>query len=220
MLASFLAVAVASALAGGTFTGFHSHVAVRLIPRCPPPARCLRPTVVRQMKDETTRIWSLLDVRIDWIDSSRPAATDGAVDLAVLLEESGEPDPGWFAERGVLLALIHEPDVPCGTGVIRMWVAQARRHAASVRLQGVAFDSLPQALVDLLLARSLGRALAHEIGHYLFGNGHTVHGLMRASFTPAELIEPITPARYGFDAGDRKDLPSCRAVAGVRHLDP
>lgn len=215
MLASFVAVAVASALAGSTSTGLRSHVTVHLIPRCALPARCLRPTVVRQMKDETSRIWSLLDVQIDWIDSNQPAAaTDTVVDLAVLLEESAEPDPAWFARRGLLLALIHEPDLPCGTGVIRMWAAQARRHVASVRLQGLPFESLPQTLEDLFLARSLGRALAHEIGHYLFGTGHTLHGLMRPSFTSAELIEPITTARYGFDAADRKDPPSCRAAAG------
>src|SRR5438034_600193 len=131
MGASFVALAVASALAGGTFTGLRSHVGVHLIPRCARPSRCLPPAVVRQMKDETARIWSLLDVRIDWIDSTQPvAASDTAVDVAVLLEESAEPDPAWFANRGVLLALIHEPEVPCGTGVIRLWVAQARRHAA------------------------------------------------------------------------------------------
>ena len=206
MGASFVALAVASALAGGTFTGVRSHVTVHLIPRCARPARCLPPAVVRQMKDETSRIWSLLDVRIDWVDSMQAAAeTNTAVDVAVLLEETAEPDPGWLTQHGVLLALIHEPDVACGTGVIRIWAAQARRHAASVRLQGLPFDNLPRALIDLLLARSLGRALAHEIGHYLFGSAHTVHGLMRASFTPAELIEPVTEARYGVDAPHRKE---------------
>jgi hypothetical protein len=214
MGASVVAIAVASALAAGTFTSFRSNVAVHLIPRCPRPARCLPPAVIQQMKDETSLIWSLLDVRIDWIDSDRPAAvSDTAVDVAVLLEESAEPDPTWLVNRGVLLGLIHEPEVPCGTGVIRLWAAQAKRYASSVRLQGVAYDSLPQALVDLFLARSLGRALAHEIGHYLFGTAHTAHGLMRSSFMPAELIEPVTAARYGFDARDRKDLPSCRAIA-------
>jgi hypothetical protein len=214
MGASIVAIAVASVLAGGTFMGFRSNVTVHLIPRCARPARCLPPEVIRQMKDETSLIWSLLDVRIDWIDSDRPAAeSDTVVDVAVLLEQSAEPDPTWFANRGVLLGLIHEPEVPCGTGVIRLWVAQARRYASSVRVQGVAYDSLPQALVNLFLARSLGRALAHEIGHYLFGTAHTAHGLMRASFTPAELIEPVTAARYGVDARDRKALPSCRAIA-------
>src|SRR5438067_255039 len=195
MLTSFMAVALA----------------VQLIPRCAPAAHCLRPTVVRQMKDETSRIWSLLDVRIDWIDSRHAAAATGApADVAVLLEESAEPDPGWFAAQGILLALIHEPELPCGTGVVRVWATQARRYAASIRLQGLPFESLPQALGDLFLARALGRALAHEIGHYLFGTAHTSHGLMRPSFTPAELIEPITSVLYGLDARDRKDRHNLR----------
>ena len=64
------------------------------------------------MKDETSRIWSLLDVRIDWVDSMQAAAeTNTAVDVAVLLEETAEPDPGWLTQHGVLLALIHEPDL-------------------------------------------------------------------------------------------------------------
>jgi hypothetical protein len=39
------------------------------------------------------------------------------------------------------------------------------------------------------LARALGRAAAHELGHYLLASReHSSHGLMRARFSAAELI--------------------------------
>jgi hypothetical protein len=40
-----------------------------------------------------------------------------------------------------------------------------------------------------LLARAMGRALAHEIGHYLLGSkAHTAKGLMQAKLTAAQLF--------------------------------
>ena len=46
----------------------------------------------------------------------------------------------------------------------------------------------------LLIARALGRALSHEIGHYLFQSRvHTRHGLMRATWPSDEL--------FSFDRG-------------------
>ena len=42
---------------------------------------------------------------------------------------------------------------------------------------------------DLLLSRAMGRALAHEMGHYLFASKtHAAHGLMRAVHTAPELF--------------------------------
>jgi hypothetical protein len=46
--------------------------------------------------------------------------------------------------------------------------------------------SLPPRLHDELVARVMGRAVAHEIGHYLFGPAHTTAGLMRARHSTAD----------------------------------
>jgi hypothetical protein len=44
---------------------------------------------------------------------------------------------------------------------------------------------------EVLLARTMGRALAHEMGHYLLGSKlHTSRGLMRASRSAAEFFSP------------------------------
>jgi hypothetical protein len=62
-----------------------------------------------------------------------------------------------------------------------------------------------------LVGRGLGRALAHEIGHWIMGRGHTRDGLMRATFGIADLIQPKAPT-----------LPSAAATEALarvgRHL--
>jgi hypothetical protein len=184
-------------------------IAVYLIRRCPPKANCLPLRIVTRMKHETERIWSSLDVQIAWIDSivARPAAP--AAGLTVMLEEGFYPQ--WTADRDFLLAGVHQPTDPCGWGLARLWVRHILLHVASVRRDGHPFISLPNALADTFLARALGRALAHEIGHYLLGTAeHSSHGLMRASFAPQDLLEDASRPLYGLNSDERAALVSCR----------
>ena len=45
-------------------------------------------------------------------------------------------------------------------------------------------EQMPQSQRETLLARAMGRALAHELGHYLLASKvHTEHGLMKAVLT-------------------------------------
>ena len=163
-------------------------ISVYLIRRCPPKANCLPLRIVTRMKHETERIWSSLDVQIAWIDSidARPAAP--AAGLTVMLEEGFYPH--WTVGRDSLLAGVHQPTDPCGWGLARLWVRHILIHVASVRRDGHAFISLPNALADTFLARALGRALAHEIGHYLLGTAE--HSVSRAH---ASVLRTPGPAR-------------------------
>ena len=216
MRALSLAAALTGALASPVAAQPVNSVAVHLIRRCQSATACLRPGTVRRMKDETTRIWSSLDVRIEWIDPAAQPTPGTRVDVTVLLEESAKPNPAWPVNRGRLLAAIHQPAVSCGPGLARLWVTQAKRHVASIRFHGIPFAGLPHTLADLFLARSLGRALAHEIGHYLLpALEHTSRGLMRAQFAPHELLEPLTQTRYGLDRRDREALGSCRTPQDI-----
>jgi hypothetical protein len=53
---------------------------------------------------------------------------------------------------------------------------------------------------EILLGRSLGRALAHEVGHYLFrSKAHTKTGLMRAHQKASDFFNP-SAARFEVDA--------------------
>jgi hypothetical protein len=44
-----------------------------------------------------------------------------------------------------------------------------------------------------LIGRALGRVLAHEIGHWLRGRGHTTTGLMKAVLRGHELVDATAP---------------------------
>jgi hypothetical protein len=214
MLAAFIAGAVLGVVANSVPTDPPKSITVQLIRRCSQQRDCLPPSVVQRMKDETSKVWSFYDVRIDWIDPVD--AITSAVDVTVFLEESAEPGPHWVSKHGgEVLAALHLPDTPCGTGLARVWVTPARRYAALI--PGVPpFPSLPKTFYDVLLSRALGRALAHEIGHYLLPTSrHTARGLMRAHFSPSELLEPAHRQRYGLDPVDRDALRSCRAVAAA-----
>jgi hypothetical protein len=54
---------------------------------------------------------------------------------------------------------------------------------------GRPIPALPGRARMSLLGRGLGRVVAHEIGHWLMGRGHTQEGLMRASFSVRDLLE-------------------------------
>jgi hypothetical protein len=64
----------------------------------------------------------------------------------------------------------------------------------------------PVAFHNELLARVLGRALAHEIGHYVLRmRGHSTVGLMRAVHPITELME-IRGGNLALSPGDRETL--------------
>jgi hypothetical protein len=52
-------------------------------------------------------------------------------------------------------------------------------------------DQMPIVQRETLLGRAIGRALAHELGHYLLASKvHTKYGLMKAALTAVELFMP------------------------------
>ena len=70
-------------------------------------------------------------------------------------------------------------------------------------------DQMPTAQRETLLARAMGRALAHELGHYLLASkAHTERGLMKAILTAVELFGP--------DAGAFRLEPAQRRAVAAR----
>jgi hypothetical protein len=89
--------------------------------------------------------------------------------------------------RGEGLALIRfaegraQPHVYASVGATGRVLA---RDLARPRL-----DVLPPRLAEQRLARALGRAIAHEVGHYLTNSpAHTPRGLMRPSHRSSDLL--------------------------------
>lgn len=72
-----------------------------------------------------------------------------------------------------------------------------------------------------VLGRVMGRALAHEIGHYLLASRlHTKSGLMRAALPPNELVRPGGAHDFTIEDGAAHALraarlASCAALAGA-----
>jgi hypothetical protein len=84
-------------------------------------------------------------------------------------------------------------------------------------------SALPKLPQTHLLGLGLGRVVAHEIGHWLMGRGHTRQGLMRPSFSVRDLIESKVPRlpRTWTAAGSELLLAlSLRCELDASHPDP
>jgi hypothetical protein len=89
-----------------------------------------------------------------------------------------------------------------------IYLSRANAMALMADSRGVVglIDQMPIAQRDMLLARALGRALAHELGHYLFvSKAHTARGLMKAIVTAAELFQPDNRGFY-IEAAQRSSV--------------
>jgi len=79
---------------------------------------------------------------------------------------------------------------------------------------------MPIAEREIFLGRAMGRALAHEIGHYLLGSKrHTPRGLMQATHTASSFFDRL-PTDFRIDAEQRQQIAARIArepVTVVRH---
>jgi hypothetical protein len=78
---------------------------------------------------------------------------------------------------------------PAPAPVLMVSIAATRTLVEATDYRGRPVVQRPLALRRELLARALGRAAAHELGHYLLASRqHASHGLMRAQFRGDELL--------------------------------
>ena len=160
----------------------------------------LSPYAIRSMCEETDAIWRGADVVIEW----RAA---GAADLRVVFDDLA-PVPRDHRLMALGWLVFHD-DVPAPTIHLS--------YANTVRLLEESFgvvgsiDSMKPWQRDTLVARALGRALAHELGHYLLRTKrHAPIGLMRGDRLAAEMFLPGRSA-FAIDRSTR-DLALSRIV--------
>lgn len=172
----------------------------------------VEPALVDRTLEEATAIWGPVGVTFDRRtspDNPHSAQLTVSFDDEVLDAAERHGALGWipFTPAGPL-PVIHlsrtRAEVLCS-----QWPNIANRTIAGHRL---------------LIGRALGRALSHEIGHYLFQSRlHTRHGLMRANWPSDEL--------FSFDRGgfeltrEQRDAAKsyfARTSADLQspHLDP
>ena len=167
-------------------------------------------TLVTRLLDEASAIWRPGGLQIVWRRvapevlpySSREAGPSQASTLRVDIGD----DPGLARDARTPLGWIvfdseHEP-----RPAIYLSHANAKELMALARPVVGIMEQMPPAQREVLLARALGRALAHELGHFLLKSKlHTPRGLLKAWHTAAELF---TPERAGFtiDAAQRQEI--------------
>lgn len=155
-----------------------------------------------QFRHEAERVWTALGVDVCWRDARTPC-DQARVTLHVRVaaeapagEPSGHRALGWIgfsdtAGPGPFIVL----------SVQRARELLGRAERAARRLQ-----ELP-GLVERLLPRALGRALAHELGHYLLARrAHSAAGLMREAFRPEDLADDRAGQRTQLIGADAQAL--------------
>lgn len=180
-----LAAASATPLAGTTASRHRTAGSMQTIVLITAPD--VDAALMDRIVDEADAIWRAAGITFTWTHASPPATPD-APQIAVVIDdvrpdvsESHEP-LGWI------------PFTPNGP-------------QASIHLSRASAESLCHGWPNVenktiaghnhLIARALGRALSHELGHYLFQSKvHTARGLMRATWPSDELF---SADRHGFE---------------------
>jgi hypothetical protein len=141
------------------------------------------PTLVSRALAETDAIWRAAGVEFVW--QCGPAAHTPAALHVVIGHEVRPVREGTFA-----LGWIYFDESTPGH---RVYVSHANVQQLMVESRGVVgpLDRMPMFERETLMARALGRALAHELGHFfLASKAHTNAGLMKAHRTATEFFGP------------------------------
>ena len=165
----------------------------------------LAPLTRLALMAETQSIWNDGHVRLRWI--ARDADADGAPVLPVLVMARVVPPAGDDGPFTVGELIRHEraPAVAVAS------ITGARRIVDESRF--LLFD--PPSTHERRIGVVLGRAVAHEIGHYLLQtNTHAVDGLMRARIQAEEFAD----LRRGTFRLDRAAVAHLAAIAAAGSL--
>jgi hypothetical protein len=167
-------------------------------------------TLVTRLLDEASAIWRPTGLGIVWrrvAPAVLPYAKAGAAGSSPspLRVDIGD-NPGRSRDARTPLGWIVFDSENEPQPVIYLSHANAKELMASARGVVGVIEQMPPAQREMLLGRAMGRALAHELGHFLLASKvHTPRGLMKAWRTTGELF---TPERAGFkiDAAQRQQI--------------
>ncbi len=151
--------------------------------------------VVRGALDETTAIWKAAGVTIEWHLSNGSSLASDPSPVRVLLDDAR----GSVADQDLPLGWISFNASGVPDGIVHL----SHRNVIQLIDSTSAYRDRPTSYRELLAARALGRALAHELGHYLTASkDHSPSGLMKGRHLVDELF---SPARTGFMSNDNFD---------------
>jgi hypothetical protein len=160
------------------------------------------PTARQTLIEEATRIWDAAGVRLEWTSplGAAPSARDTLRMLAVARPAMQAP------ANPMILGELLRPESARALALVSL------RDAERIAARGDGWRS--RMLRDRQIGLVLGRAAAHEIGHYLLNTStHADEGLMRARFDEIEFTNPQSDA-FELDAAQR-DWVRQRLSAGL-----
>jgi hypothetical protein len=159
--------------------------------------------IVSGALNEATAIWTAAGLTLQWRVSNGSSMAIEPSTVQIILDDArgtapdGELPIGWitFGPSGMPAPLLH----------------LSRRNANQLLDTAAAYRNRPASYKELLMARALGRALAHELGHYLMASkDHAPSGLMKGRRFVDEFF---SPARSGFQLDDGERRLAARALA-------
>jgi hypothetical protein len=155
--------------------------------------------VMRTVRTEADRLWARNAVAIEWLIAGE--ASDAAADVVALVGPDSRTCRQPRATDQQALGCFQARREGNGPPVIIVFPQRAtwmvRGWMASFGAQS------PAGWLESRAAMLLGRVLAHEIGHYLLGPGHTTAGLMRAQFEYQDLWSDQPD---GYSLADRRQI--------------
>jgi hypothetical protein len=168
------------------WSGQNTHITVHLMDRVRL-ARHAREEMIR----ETSTLWRAAGVHVHWsndaLNLERVVTEPDGAHIRVVI--AAEPSPTSTASNPSLSTIMFVDGKP--TTSITAYALDVRRLLESIRVDDIPFGDRPRILRDRLTGRVLGRALAHELGHFLFATAeHASSGLMRPAHRLDHLVDP------------------------------
>ena len=140
------------------------------------------PTLVQRVVREATTIWQPAGVSLVW----QREVSDGAASIDVMIGPERGTTPGPNTPLGWI-------EFNSGRPQRRLYLSYTNAMALLESVDGGS-ARMPLLKRDTYIGRALGRALAHEIGHYLLATtAHAGAGLMKANFTAVEFFSAEAP---------------------------
>jgi hypothetical protein len=162
------------------------------------------PRLVPRVLEEANAIWNAVGVTFVWRRvTPQAAARMDQVPAATALRIVIGPARGIAGENRVPLGWIQFDD----DGPAReVYVSYRNAVDYLIGSEGVVGIASQMTVLEreIYLSRAMGRALAHELGHYLLASkDHTRRGLMRATHTASDFFDAQRGA-FAIDASQRQ----------------
>jgi hypothetical protein len=144
---------------------------------------------------EAAAIWSAAGIRVSWSVGHgaefRLDRTHVPIVLRRLLRRPGETAGASEGNRPLGWVLLDPGGQP--KGPIEVSLSSVSAKALSGVSLGRRLVDMPLANQHYIVGRALGRVVAHEIGHWLFGRAHTTSGLMAPQLDTGALTRSRPP---------------------------